>query len=98
MSPTNPAILKRVEQVIGWLRDCHVCNGWAIDERGAERTLRYFRRMAKGGRDNMAEWGAVTDSLYHHGQSLDWIMDGNPVSLICKAAARSERVQELQTQ
>jgi hypothetical protein len=84
--------------VIGWLRDCHVCNGWALDERGAERTLRYFRSMAKRRPDNMAEWGAVTDFLHYHGQSLDWIMDVNPVSLICKAAARSARAQELQTQ
>jgi hypothetical protein len=81
MSPTNPAILKRVEQVIGWLRDCHVCNGWAIDERGAERTLRYFRRMAKGGRDNMSQTAPsrvnMAPSLLQEDHYCSWLRWNN---------------------
>jgi hypothetical protein len=85
----NRAILARVEQIFDLLRTCHVREGWRLDEEGAERTLRYFRRMAKGGRDNKAEWGAATDFLHRNGQSLDWVILGNPGGMICHAAAQS---------
>jgi hypothetical protein len=83
------AILARVEQIIDLLRTRHVREGWRLDEEGAARTLRYFRHCADGGRDNMAEWGAATDFLYRNGQSLDWVILGNPGGMICHAAAQS---------
>jgi hypothetical protein len=83
------AILARVEQIVDLLRTCHVREGWKLDEEGAERTLRYFQRRAKGGRDNMAEWGAATDFLYRNGQSLDWVILGDLRVMICNAAVQS---------
>jgi hypothetical protein len=37
------AILRRVEQIVDLLRTCHVCDGWRLDEEGAERTLSAVR-------------------------------------------------------
>jgi hypothetical protein len=83
------AILARAEQIIDLLRTCHVREGWRLDEEGAERTLRYFRRMAKGGRDNNREYTAAREFLYRNGQSLDWVISGDPRGMICGAAAQS---------
>jgi hypothetical protein len=83
------AILERFEQIIDLLRTCHVREGWRLDEEGAERTLRYFRRMAKGGREDHHEFTAAREFLYRNGQSLDWVILGDPRGMICHAAAQS---------
>jgi hypothetical protein len=83
------AILARAEQIIDLLRTCHVRDGWRLDEEGAERALRYFRRMAKGGRDNDREFTAAREFLYRNGQSLDWVISGDLRGMICHAAAQS---------
>jgi hypothetical protein len=83
------AILARVEQIIDLLRTGHVREGWELDEEGAERTLRYFRRMAKGGQDDDHEYTAATKFLYRNCQSLDWVILGDPRVMICRAAAQS---------
>src|ERR1700730_4959281 len=83
------ATLARVEQIIDLLRTCHVREGWRLDEEGAERTLRYFRRCADGGRDNNREYTAAREFLYRNGQSLDWVIAGDPRGMICHAAAQS---------
>jgi hypothetical protein len=83
------AILARVEQIFDLLRTCHVCDGWKLDEEGAERTLRYFRRMAKGGRENTCEMRYAFEFLYRNGQSLDWVICGDPGGMICGAAANA---------
>jgi hypothetical protein len=43
----------------------------------------------------MAKEQAARAFLYEHGQSLDWIIFGDPLVMICKAAARSARAQSL---
>jgi hypothetical protein len=63
------AILAHVEQIIDLLRTCHVREEWELDEEGAERTLRYFRRCADGGQDDDHEYTAATKFLYRNGQS-----------------------------
>jgi hypothetical protein len=83
------AILARVEQIIDLLRTRYVCDGWKLDEEGAERTLRYFRHCADGGRDNNREYTAAREFLYRNGQSLDWVIAGDPGGMICHAAAQS---------
>ena len=81
------AILARVEQIIDLLRTCHVCDGWKLDEEGAERTLRYFRHCADGSQDDNHEFTAASAFLYRNGQSLDWVILGDPRGMICRAAA-----------
>lgn len=83
------AILTRLEQIVDLLRTCYVRDGWRLDEEGAERTLRYFRRMAMGGRENNHEFTAASAFLYRNGQSLDWVISGDPRGMICHAAANA---------
>jgi hypothetical protein len=89
------AILKRAEQLIDALRTRYVCEGWRLDEEAASRTLRYLRRLADGGRDTAKEWQAAMDFLGQHGQSIDWIVRGDPSGMICRAAARSPQAAAL---
>jgi hypothetical protein len=85
------AILARAEQVVDVLRTRYVCQCWKLDEEAAARMLRYFRRKAAGAPDNDEEWQAVVAFCGEHGQSLDWIVQGDPAGMICSAAARSRR-------
>jgi hypothetical protein len=85
------AILARVEQIIDLLRTCHVREGWKLDEEGAERTLRYYRHCADGGQDDNHELRAALEFLYCNGQSLDWVICGDPRGMICNAAAQFRR-------
>jgi hypothetical protein len=94
------AILARAEQMIDVLRRCYVSEGWNLDEEAAERTLRYFRRVAAdpgllalspGADDADEEWHALMMFFSDHGQCLDWIFRGDPRGLICAGAARSAR-------
>jgi hypothetical protein len=88
------AILKRFEQLIDVLRTRYVCEGWQLDEEGAARTLRYFRRCAdnSGRRQRITpEFHAALEFLHHHGQSIDWVMTGDETVMICCAAASSSQ-------
>jgi hypothetical protein len=58
-------------------------------EEGAERTLRYFRHCADGGQDDDHEFTAASEFLRRNGQSLAWIMVGDPRVMICLAAANA---------
>jgi hypothetical protein len=83
--------LARLEHVIHVLRNCYIYEGWKLDEEGAEHALKYFRRTAARGRwndeDHEAEQIAAFDFLFRHGQSLDWIIGGDPGGMIAHGAA-----------
>jgi hypothetical protein len=83
--------LARLEYVIHVLRNCYICEGWKLDEEGAEHALKYFRHTAARGRwgdeDHEAEQIAAFDFLFRHGQCLDWIIRGDPGSMIAYGAA-----------
>jgi hypothetical protein len=88
------AALGRTEFVIECLRTRFVCEGWhgrGLDEDAATRTLAYFRSWAAGGPDDVDEWMFVVRILGDHGGSIDWILFGDPVSMICKGASHSAR-------
>jgi hypothetical protein len=92
------AMLARAEQAIEVLRTCVVCEGWhgnGLNEEAASRTLQYLRRIAAGAPEDDQEWEAACAFFYDHGQSLDWIVMGNPGGMICGAAARSPRAASL---
>ena len=93
MSVDHAAILKRVQQMIDLLRTRHVCDGWKLDEERAERTLQYFRSRAAGSPDDDEEWGRVVEFVHHHGQSLDWIIAGDPGRMICRGAGQSAQAK-----
>jgi hypothetical protein len=56
---------------------------WAADVMG------YFRARATGARENAAEEAKVNAFVAQCEQSLDWIFDGDPRGMICKAAGNS---------
>jgi hypothetical protein len=89
--------LARAEQVIDYLRTCHVCEGWhgrGLDEEAAERMLQYFRNPPPED-DPDDKFIEVVRWAADHGQSLDWIVDGEPGGMICHGAARSMRAAKL---
>jgi hypothetical protein len=91
------ATLHRLEQMIDILRTRVVCKGWhpnGLDETAAARTLAYFRAgFPEESEEDFVEREAVFDFIYGHGQSMDWIILGDPVVLICRAAEHSRRAQ-----
>jgi hypothetical protein len=89
------AMLARAEQIIDLLRTRYVCENWKLDEEAAERMLQYFRHRAAGAPDDDQEFQAVVAFSGTHGQSLDWIVMGNPGGMICGAAARSAQAAAL---
>jgi hypothetical protein len=70
-----------------------------LDEPAAERMLQYFRALANGvpddAPDDDPEWEAVLAFLFNHGQSIDWVMLGNPGGMICAMAERSARAEKI---
>jgi hypothetical protein len=93
------AALARLEQVIEALRTCVVCEGWhpnGLDEATAARALAYFRAGCPEESDeDFVEREAAFDFISGHGQSIDWIILGDPVGLICRAAEHSRRAQSV---
>ena len=89
------AALQRLEQVIDTLRTRFVCKGWhpnGLDETAAARALAYFRAGCPEESDeDFAERKAAFGFVSGHGQSIDWIILGDPVGLICRAAEHSRR-------
>jgi hypothetical protein len=87
------AMLTRAEYCVECLRTRYVGDGWKIDEEAAKRTLQYFRSQAEGQPENDEEWQAAVAFIGSHGQSLDWILRGEPGVMICRAAASSDRAR-----
>jgi hypothetical protein len=90
------AILARVEEVVDLLRTRYVREGWKIDEERAECALAYFRRHVEGPPfkdedEDTIEYHRAIEFFGSHGQSLDWIHDGNPGGMICGLAKNSQR-------
>jgi hypothetical protein len=85
------AMLTRAEHCVECLRTRYVCDGWKMDEEAAKRMLQYFRSQAEGQPENDEEWRAAVDFIGSHGQSLDWILRGEPGVMICREAASSDR-------
>jgi hypothetical protein len=88
------AMLGRAEFVIECLRTRYITEGWhgrGLDEDAAARTLAYFRNRSAGGPDDVDEWMVAVNFIGDHGQSIDWVVLGDPGGLICKAAKHSER-------
>jgi hypothetical protein len=83
------AVLVRAEQAIEILRTRHVCAGWQVDEDGADRALKYFRAMAAGAAEDDDAFRTAIDFLREHGQSVDWILAGDPGGMICQGAAKA---------
>lgn len=84
------AMLHRAEHVVETLSTRHVCDGWVIDRAAAEQALDYMRRSAVDPElSDGSGFEAMVRFFSSHGQSLDWIMLGDPTTMICGTAAHS---------
>ncbi|MET4487660.1 hypothetical protein [Bradyrhizobium sp. LA7.1] len=86
--PDVDPTLDRLTQAVEALRTSYVCEGWKLDEVGAERALAYVRR---GCPDDDAEWTATLHFMVSHGLSFDWIFGGNPRSMVTTLASTSKQ-------
>jgi hypothetical protein len=93
--PSAVAALARGEEIVSALRTNYIREGWKIDEDAAERALAYLRKCAKGGPDDSEEFRACVDFFDSHGQSLDWVFDGDRHTLFCGLAHYSARANSL---
>jgi hypothetical protein len=84
--------LVRAEQGIAVLRTRYIREGWQIDHVAAELALSYFRKSAQGQEDDELFQAAI-GFLSSHGQSLDWIFDGDISGMICGLAKHSKRAE-----
>jgi hypothetical protein len=87
--PDWPAIVARAEGVIDRLRNYYGAAKWKVQNGAAAGFLKYWRDRAAGLPDDETEWGAVIDFIDLHGQSFDWIISGDPVSMISVMASHS---------
>lgn len=94
------AQLERAKQMIGFLRDRYITEGWKLDEDLASRVLRYFS-MAVDHSDHGArpeyegDWESVRAFVIEYDQSFDWLLAGDISGMICKAAASSPAASRL---
>jgi predicted nucleic acid-binding protein len=82
------AIVSRAEQVVELLRSKYVADGWQLNEQRAADFLDALRRLDFENDDSL-EMKSVLDWVHDHGQSLDWIFQGDVAAMICAGAAHS---------
>ena len=98
-TPGGQAELARVLQIIELLRERYVCAGWSMNEQSAALAVGYFERRADGMRIDADEegWQHAKEFISDHGQSFDWVLDGDPSSMICQLAGHSRRAAAVAT-
>jgi hypothetical protein len=84
--------LERIEFIVRTLRESFVREGWKLNEPDAARVIRYFRWAAEGRPepDPDPEAQFAWKWINAHGQSIDWIVSGDPRKMICAGAALRE--------
>lgn len=85
----HKAVLERMEQVVDVLRTRHIRPGWTLS---ADRAAAYFRRHVRGPSfrdedEDTEEFHHAAKFLHAHGQSIYWVLFGDPSFLICGLAA-----------
>jgi hypothetical protein len=97
-TPLPKAALERARYVVECLRTRFVREGWHedFDKEGAERTLRVIQGQVEGKQYYQREFEAAIEWLLDHGQSIDWILRGDPGGMICQCAHHSRRGQQLE--
>jgi hypothetical protein len=76
-------MIERAEKIVQVLRNCRVRDGWKLDEKRAAQFLQSMVDLDWEGVPSDEFLGWVSD----HGQSLDWIILGDPSLMIVRAAA-----------
>jgi hypothetical protein len=89
------ATLARVREIVDRLETCYICDGWVPDREGNARLLRYFEWSVANPEESLDdvsdEWSWVLKFIHDNGQSIDWVLYGEPGGPVCKGAAHSRR-------
>jgi hypothetical protein len=86
-----PAIVRRAAQVTDRLQKYYGPDWTSGDQEAAAGVLMYCRDREAGLPDDETAWKATLKFFWDYGQSLDYVIYGDPVSMIAKSAARSPR-------
>ena len=77
---------RRLETIIDCLTNRAVSTTVSIDLRVATRVVEYCRRRARGAKYDPEREQELTNFLRDHNQSFDWVVLGDPTSMICELA------------
>jgi hypothetical protein len=83
---SREAMVARAKQIVELLSTCLVREGWKLDAERAAQFLESVRDF-DGNDGDCRKFTMVRDWLYDHGQSLDWLHNGDVSSLIVGEAA-----------
>ena len=86
-----PAIILRAEGVTDRLQKYYGPDWTSGDQDAAAGVLTYCRDRGAGLPPDETAWKATLEFFWDYGQSLDYVMYGDPASMIAKSAARSPR-------
>jgi hypothetical protein len=77
------------------LRTFYVREGWKIDQAAATEATRILQWLRKG-RFGSGRWSRGRRGFFHsHGQSLDWVFDGDIGGMISSLAKHSKRAAKV---
>jgi hypothetical protein len=74
------------ETLIG---DTHGATTVTVDYAAVHRVLAYCRHMAQGGKEDLrpdGAWVEMIEFLYRHNQCMNWVLTGDPKSMILELA------------
>jgi hypothetical protein len=85
---SRSAVMARAEHIIELLSTCFIRDGWSFDHVRAARFLECLRTFDENNGDSPA-FAEMLAWVRDHGQSFDWVFDGDPAGMICKLAHQS---------
>ena len=85
-----PATLYRLAHVVAVLANCPDLCGFVPDQAEAQRAIDYCRRRLAGEPEEEDD-NSLIEFIVACGQSVDWVLFGDPGMMICKLAAGTLR-------
>jgi hypothetical protein len=84
------AMVRRAEELVDLFSDRFIRKGWHenFDKDRAAKFLENVRRFEMAAEDTDLE-GEIAAWTHDHGVSNDWLIDGDPASLICYLAGHA---------
>jgi hypothetical protein len=83
---SREAMVARAEQLVGLLGRYYIRDGWKLDAERAAQFVESVRTFDENDGD-CPKFRMALDWMHDHGQSLDWLFDGDPSGLITGSAA-----------
>jgi hypothetical protein len=88
---SREAMVIRAQQMVDLLGTCYVREGWKLDVERAAQFVESVRTFDEN-RGECPKFSVVLDWMHDHGQSFDWLVDGDPTGLITARAAQRATV------